>query len=141
MNSREETRRRPAPVPSTEAAPYWEGAAQGRLRLQSCLRCDAYCFPPAARCANCLSDALAWRDLTGNGILRSWTALFLSAFAGASRPTLIAEVEPEEARTIMIPMLASIDESRLFIDMPVLIRFEQDANGWSFPIAEPRASG
>ena len=129
---------RPAPSPSPETAPFWEAAARGALSLQVCPRCEDVVFPPAARCPHCLSEDIAWRELSGRGRLRSWTALYIPAFPGSPKPTLIVEVEPDEGRTTIIPMLAeAADESALVPGAPVAIRFGKDANGWSFPFAVP----
>ena len=133
---------RPAPSPSPETAPFWEAAARGVLSLQACPRCEDLVFPPAARCPECLSEALEWRDLSGKGRLRSWTALFIPAFPGSPTPTVIAEFEPQEARAIVIPMLGEpADIGALVPGARVCVRFEKDANGWNFPVAVPAERG
>lgn len=128
---------RPAPAPTPETSPFWEAAAQGRLRLQICAACEELIFPPAGYCPACLSQALVWRELSGRGRLRAWTELFLPAFPGAPKPAVIAEVEPVEGRAAVLAMLTEAEPGTLHLGAPVSIRFARDANGWSYPYAVP----
>lgn len=55
------------------SGPYWEGAAEGRLRLQWCAICDRAHHYPRARCPFCGGDELSWRDASGQGTVYSYT--------------------------------------------------------------------
>ncbi|MGE0305401.1 MAG: Zn-ribbon domain-containing OB-fold protein, partial [Acidimicrobiia bacterium] len=48
MDVREQAR--PTPKPSPETAHFWQGAAEGVLRLQRCRACDHVYFPPQPFC-------------------------------------------------------------------------------------------
>lgn len=57
-----------APLP-TIAMPHWEGAARGELLLPHCGACGHVWYPPARHCPACLSDAIAWRAVDGQGVI------------------------------------------------------------------------
>lgn len=54
-----------------EAAPFWEGAAQGELRVQKCSGCGGLRIPPRPMCPGCRSLANTWVALSGKG--RVWS--------------------------------------------------------------------
>jgi len=60
---------KPLPVYSNanEAAEYWEGAREERLRIQHCEECGEYVFPPRVGCPYCLSSELTGVDASGEG--------------------------------------------------------------------------
>jgi len=60
---------RPKPLPTITDfnRPFWEGAQEGKLRLQQCDDCDHYRYPISDYCPRCLSDQATWRSLSGNG--------------------------------------------------------------------------
>lgn len=60
------------PNPTSVSAPFWEGAAQGVLRLQRCQSCHRAHHYPRVMCPFCGSQDLEWRDATGWGIVYSF---------------------------------------------------------------------
>jgi uncharacterized OB-fold protein len=55
--------------------PYWEGTRSNELRLQNCLDCGQWWFPPAEQCPNCLSQNYAWKPTSGLGTI--WGRVFM----------------------------------------------------------------
>ncbi|MFE9610185.1 Zn-ribbon domain-containing OB-fold protein [Streptomyces sp. NPDC006012] len=60
-----------SPVTDTDGAPFWEYAARGELRVQTCADCDEPRFPPRPCCPHCQSFAHEWRPVSGRG--RIWS--------------------------------------------------------------------
>lgn len=60
---------------SREAQGLTAMAAAGRFGLQVCADCGTVQYPPRQICGNCLSDALAWRDVPDAGTLLAETTL------------------------------------------------------------------
>lgn len=90
--------KRPVPPISDVAAPYWEGARSGVLRIQQCGRCGATPFPPRRRCPDCGSDDLEWGDHSGRGVIVAATVVHRPphpAFAGQC-PFVLAIVELDD---------------------------------------------
>ncbi|MER5787788.1 OB-fold domain-containing protein [Streptomyces sp. NPDC001980] len=59
------------PVTDTDGAPFWEYAARGELRVQTCADCGEPRFPPRPCCPHCQSFASEWRPTSGRG--RIWS--------------------------------------------------------------------
>ena len=59
------------PVVDEDGAPFWEYAAQGELRVQTCADCAEPRFPPRPCCPHCQSFASEWRAVSGRG--RVWS--------------------------------------------------------------------
>lgn len=64
---------RPLPPPSALSAPYWEGAAAGRLMIQRCSGCGLLRHYPRLLCSSCYSTAVGWVEASGQGAIHSWT--------------------------------------------------------------------
>jgi uncharacterized OB-fold protein len=85
---------RPEPRPTPETAHFWEGTAQGELRLQRCRACDRPYFPPQPFCPRCASDDVEVVRASGNGMLVSYVIAHRAA-PGFTAPYVIAVVELE----------------------------------------------
>ena len=97
-------------TPDTQ--PFWDGTAAGELRLQRCLSCDTFYFPPRPFCPTCLSDDVAWERVSGRGTLHSFSVIRRGqgAYAEAT-PYVLAYVELEEGPRVMTNLL--VDPSNL----------------------------
>src|SRR5258708_37732032 len=62
------------PVADAVTQPFWDGIAEGVLRLQRCGACAAYVFYPRAVCPHCTVGELSWVDAAGGGPVGSVTA-------------------------------------------------------------------
>ncbi|MFI8300142.1 Zn-ribbon domain-containing OB-fold protein [Streptomyces nigra] len=60
-----------SPVTDADGAPFWEYAARGELRVQTCGACAEPRFPPRPCCPHCQSFASEWRLVSGHG--RIWS--------------------------------------------------------------------
>jgi len=126
---------KPLPHPTTESQPYWDGAAQGRLRLQRCTGCGAVRHYPQLVCARCYSLGVEWIDASGRGAVHSWTVAhhaFHPAFK-ADLPYTLVTVDLEEGRRAL-GRLAAGSEGRLRIGLPVQVSFPRNAEGVALPV-------
>jgi hypothetical protein len=74
MTSDRESAERPVPdVTDSELAPYWQGAAEGRLLVQRCQTCGTKRWPPRPACADCGGLHTDWVEVSGAGRVYSWT--------------------------------------------------------------------
>jgi uncharacterized OB-fold protein len=62
-----------APTMTTASKPFWDGLAEGELRLPYCQACESFFFPPRRWCPNCWTDQLEWRKSAGWGVVWSRT--------------------------------------------------------------------
>ena len=64
---------KPLPHPTETSAPFWEGLKAHQVRIQQCEDCSHWIFFPRAHCPACASRRLAWRDVSGEGTLYTYT--------------------------------------------------------------------
>ncbi|MCX4981532.1 Zn-ribbon domain-containing OB-fold protein [Streptomyces sp. NBC_00572] len=124
------------PVTDEDGAPFWEYAARGELRVQSCADCGELRFPPRPCCPHCQSFASEWRLMSGRG--RIWSYVLphpplLPEYA-AQAPYNAVIVELTDAPRIRLvgnvvaapdAPLNSVDPSRLRIGAPVKVAFAE----------------
>lgn len=63
----------PLPLPTPVTQPFWDGLREGRVCIQRCAACRSWVFYPRSRCHRCLSERLAWHDVSGTGTLYTYT--------------------------------------------------------------------
>ncbi|MFI6286016.1 Zn-ribbon domain-containing OB-fold protein [Streptomyces sp. NPDC051018] len=59
------------PETDDDGAPFWDYAALGELRVQTCAACGEARFPPRPCCPHCQSFDSEWRKMSGRG--RIWS--------------------------------------------------------------------
>ena len=130
---------KPLPHATPVSAPYWEGAAQGKLRLQRCPRCALLRHYPQLVCPRCYSRDVEWIDASGRGTVQSWTVAhhaFHPAFK-AELPYTLVLVDLEEGPRAM-GRLDPASGGRLRIGLPVQISFVPEAEGAALPVFAAR---
>lgn len=91
----------PAPIvpdPTPTSQPFWDALAEQRVEIQRCDDCSSWVYYPRARCPECLSTALVWTEVSGEGAVYTFTVArqpTTPAFAEVETP-LIAVVELDE---------------------------------------------
>ena len=113
----------PRPTPTTE--PFWKGLAERKVMLQQCSSCEQWIFYPRSHCPHCLSQDLAWKQVSGDGQIYSYTIArrpTAPPFAG-SEPQLIAVVELAEG-VRMNSVIVNADESQMTVGLKLKPYFE-----------------
>lgn len=121
------------PEPGAATAPFWNGTAQGELRLQRCNACQHWQFYPRNFCTACGALDLDWAPASGNGTLRSFTIVrrpVTEAYA-PDVPYVIALVALAEGPTLMTQLVdvtvpaegADAAASGIIIGAPVQVQF------------------
>ena len=95
---------KPLPRISPDTKPFWDGCAQHRLMLPTCVACDQPHLPPGPVCPFCFGDALDWRPSKGLGTISTFTVVYKAWFPSfaADIPYNAVQVELDEG-----PRLAS----------------------------------
>jgi len=122
----------PGPDPLTQ--PYWDGVAQGELRLQHCAACAHVWHPPLPMCPKCHSQDVAWRPVSGGGTLYSYTIahhVVHPAMAGRV-PYLIALVTLDEGPRV-VSGLPGCAFDAVRVGMRLRLGFETIAPGVVLP--------
>jgi uncharacterized protein len=125
---------RPIPKPDLDSAPYWEAASRHELKLQQCNSCARFRFYPRSICPYCFSTEFEWRQLSGRGIIYSFTVIHRAAFPAFETkvPYVLALVELNEGVRMMSNIL-DCDPNAVEIGMPVEVTFEDLSEEVSLP--------
>ena len=119
---------KPLPQPTPVTQPFWDAAKERRLSIQRCASCNRYVFYPRPLCPYCGSTELTWTDVSGRGVVYSYTIArraTMRAFA-EEVPYVIAIVELAEGPH-MTTHIVGCEPEAVAIGMPVEATFE-DAN-------------
>jgi uncharacterized OB-fold protein len=104
---------RPLPDPEyVDFAPFWEGTAQGELRVPGCDSCGRFVWPPRMACPTCAGLAFTWRPIGNRGRLYSWTTIGRAMMSGfeADVPYTVLIIEAEaDARVRFVGRLEGAD--------------------------------
>lgn len=120
-------------VQDSDSRPYWEGLAQGELRIQRCNACAKAVFYPRALCPHCYADQLSWIVASGKGTIYSYTVAH-QAFGpfAADVPFVVALIELEEGVRMMSRLLDAPRE-RVTIGAAVRVTFEKVEEDLTLP--------
>jgi len=122
------------PEVTEETAPFWAGAAEGRLMVERCQTCGAYCFPPRGMCRSCRSRSLEWVEVTGRGRIYSYTVNYQRWLPDLEVPFAIVLVEfPDHPGFRVVGRLRGRDPEEIRIDDEVEIGFEPGPGGFAIP--------
>jgi len=135
---------KPIPQPSDLAAPYWEAARQGRLKIQRCRDCRFWVHFPDVRCPRCGSEHLAFEAVSGQGRISTFTFVhrtFVAGFEG-DVPYPVAWIDLVEQPGLRVfADLADTPAETVAIGLPVEVVFSERAGWGTIPSFRPAASG
>ncbi|GHO87465.1 Zn-ribbon domain-containing OB-fold protein [Dictyobacter formicarum] len=117
----------------SDSRPYWDGLAQGELRIQRCASCSKAVFYPRSLCPHCHAATLNWIVATGRGSIYSYTVVHQAygAFATAT-PFVVALIELEEGVRLM-SRLVDPPHERIQIGAPVQVVFQNVDENLTLP--------
>ena len=126
---------KPAPEPTPESRPYWDGLAAGRLLLQRCADCGRVRHYPRPLCDACHSFAVDWVEAAGTATVHSWTVAhhpYHPAFRGELPYTLVTADLPEGVR--LVAQLRDAGAAALRLGQPLRIGVEDNGAGLMLPV-------
>jgi uncharacterized OB-fold protein len=129
---------KPAPVPTLETRPYWEGCKQRELRIQRCAVCGHNQFFPRLYCTKCFSERVEWVKVSGRATVSTFTIVrrpVSPAFAD-DVPYVVALVKLDEGPTMMTNIVGCSPEA-VRIGMPVAVTFEDWTDETTIPKFRP----
>jgi uncharacterized protein len=123
------------PVADAVTTPFWEGVAEGVLRVQRCGACGRHVFYPRAVCPHCTTGELAWVEAGGGGLVHSFTVVHRApAEYRDEAPYVVALVELDEGVRLMT-RLVDVAPADVRVDMPVEVAIQGDPR---LPYFRPR---
>jgi len=105
---------------------YFEGCAQGELRVRRCLRCDARFRFAHEWCPNCWSAELGYEVASGRGKVTNVSVVHQAPYPAFQdvAPYVLALIQLEEGVRMMSNVIGC-DPTEVVIGMPVKVTFEQ----------------
>ena len=110
-----------------EVAPFFEAAADGRLRVKHCSACGKAHYYPRAHCPLCFSDKTEWRESAGEGTVHTYTVL-----RGRDSAKVIAYVELDEG-VRMLTNILDCEPDAVAIGKRAKVTFREQPDGTSIP--------
>ncbi|MEE4662116.1 MAG: OB-fold domain-containing protein [Halieaceae bacterium] len=115
---------------------WWEMAADGKLGIQRCARCEVLRHPPRPMCGECRSLEWDTVEASGKGTICSFTVLRHPQFPGYQYPLIIVLVDLEEG-TRLTSQLMDCEPEDVRFDMPVTMKIHEDPDGFKLPVFVP----
>jgi uncharacterized OB-fold protein len=111
---------KPMPVKTPVTAPFWDGLAERKIRIQYSPSLGEYVFYPRIRAPRTLADDLQWREISGTGMLYTFTVAQrpVSPHFAADVPQLLAVVQWDEGPRFSTEMV-NVEPDDLKIGMRV----------------------
>ena len=123
------------PVPDAVTTAFWEGIAEGVLRLQRCRSCRRYVFYPRAVCPHCAGGELDWVEASGSGAVHSFTIVHRApAEYRDDVPYVVALVDLDEG-VRMMTRLVDVEPAAVVVGMPVEVAIQGEPR---LPYFRPR---
>ena len=117
-------------------AHFWQGGAEGELRILRC-RCGCYVHPPTSHCPECLGKALSPEPVSGRGTVETFTLNHQPWVPAPDHPYAIAIVELDEQPGLrLMTNIVGCPAESVAIGMRVRVVFE-DRDEVFVPLFEP----
>ena len=130
-------RLRPAPIVAHDTAFFWEAAREGRLVAQRCGKCGRLRHPPRPMCPNCNSLEIDVVELSGRGVVYSFSFVHYPQSPAFDYPVFAALVDLEEG-VRLVTNLVDVDKESVKFDMPVELVWAPALDGYQVPVFRPR---
>ena len=104
---------KPLPHPTGTSVPFWDGLKAHQVRIQQCEACQHWIFFPRAHCPACASRRLAWRDISGEGTLYTYTVARVPTLPEFTdeMPQLLAVVQLDQGPHINTTLVGVVPEA------------------------------
>ncbi len=108
---------------------FWQGAAEGKLLLQKCRKCDHRQFFPRPVCTRCFSTDLDWVPASGRGRVHSftWVRVPRNPAFKDEVPICYADIILEEG-VLMQSRILEKEMARVKIETEVSVTFQDTDN-------------
>jgi uncharacterized OB-fold protein len=117
------------PTLTNETEPFWQGLAEGRVRLPRCTDCDVVVWYPRSTCPRCGATDLGWETMSGEGTIYSFSiARRTPGSWGKVTPYVLAYVELAEGPRVMTNVVGA-DPDTLQCGQRVTAVFDPTAEG------------
>ncbi len=121
------------PMVNRDSAYFWEGAAAGELRIQTCNKCGALRHPPGPACPDCGALDRGHVVASGRGTVFSYVVHRHPPVPGKELPIVIALVDLEEG-VRMVGEVVDVADDEIEIGTPLRVDFNRVDDDLTLPI-------
>ena len=118
---------------------YWLAAKDGRLVIQRCTACGRYNHPPRPMCPECHGVEMTWQDVSGRGVVYSYSLLHHPQHPSFEYPVPAVLVDLEEGVRV-VSNLVDLPTEDIRIGMAVEVTFAPTADDFAVPVFRPAGS-
>ena len=116
---------------SKVSEPFWSALECGIFKTTNCNDCNKITFPPKAICPACLSENMEWKQLSGKGVLYSYTTVHaVPPIFQPLAPLRTAIIDLTEGVRIVTRILSA--DKDIHLDSPVELVVVQHDDGYLF---------
>ncbi len=115
---------------------YFDGVAEGQLRIQQCGDCGAHQFYPRVVCKHCGSEHSHWIVASGQGKVSSYSVVRRGVSADFSAPYIVALITLEEGVTMMSHVV-DVEPDQVASGMAVTVAFRPVGGADIRPVFTP----
>lgn len=112
---------------NAETAPFWRGAADGRLLIKRCDDCSAHHWYPRVHCPHCGAGKTEWVEASGKGTIYSFTVM---RRGGGQVPCYVTLDESVSIFTNIV----DCDPDEIAIGQRVRVQFRKEKDGVMAPV-------
>ena len=129
---------KPVPGVDEETKPFFGYTKQHELRMQKCLRCGKFYYPPSSMCPHCQNWGSEWIKLSGKGEVYSFIVVRRATNPAFAKeiPYVVAIIETKEG-TRMISNVVGCKPEDVRVGLPVEVVFEDVSEEVSLPKFKP----
>jgi uncharacterized OB-fold protein len=122
------------PAVTEETSMFWDAARSGRLVVEQCTACGTASFPPRGICRACRAREMAPLEITGRGVVYSFTVNHQRWRPDLDVPFAIVLVEfPDHPGVRVAGRLRGIAPEDARIGLAVEVGFEPGPEGFMIP--------
>lgn len=121
------------PMINRDSAYFWEGAAVGELRIQTCNKCGALRHPPGPACPDCGALDRGHVVASGRGAVFSYVVHRHPPVPGKELPIVIALIDLEEG-VRMVGEVVDVADDEIEIGMPLRVDFNRVDDELTLPV-------
>ncbi|HVB46712.1 MAG TPA: zinc ribbon domain-containing protein [Streptosporangiaceae bacterium] len=121
-------------VPVDEVSkPWWDATVEKRFVIQRCRACGHWQHYPRALCTGCGSTDLRFDEVSGSGVVDTYTQVMRAVRADSPPPYVVARVRLAEG-PVLLTRLIDLDATEDLIDRAVRLAWLPLPDGRNLPV-------
>ncbi len=130
---------RPLPTVTEDSEEFWKSTHEHAMKLQKCDNCGRFWYYPGPICHYCASREFTWTPVSGRGNIYSYSVLERAKGNPFEDdvPISIILVRLAEGPVMMSNLIDDDDHTRIAVDLPVEIDYEDVNDEITLPVFRP----